>query len=244
MSAIIEARGIAAGYAGQPVVHDLDLQVGEGEVVCLLGPNGAGKTTTMLALSGELPLLGGDVLMDGAPTKAPLHKRARSGLGYVTEERSVFKGLSARDNLRCGGVSAQAALELFPELEPRLDVRGGLLSGGEQQMLTLARALCRRPRLLLADELSLGLAPLVVDRLLQAVRAAADERGTGVLIVEQHARKALRYADRAIVMSRGRIRMSVSAREAEAQIGDIESHYLSGAAMPTATEASEVPTQR
>jgi branched-chain amino acid transport system ATP-binding protein len=247
VSAIIEARGVAAGYAGQPVVHDLDLEVGQGEVVCLLGPNGAGKTTTMLALSGELPLLEGSVLMDGEPTKAPLHKRARSGLGYVTEERSVFKGLSARDNLRCGGVSAREALELFPELEQRLDVRGGLLSGGEQQMLTLARALCRKPRLLLADELSLGLAPLIVDRLLQAVRAAADDRGTGVLIVEQHARKALRYADRVIVMNRGRVRMSLSASEARAQIGDIESHYLSGAGDLSgagAQVAAEAHTQR
>src|SRR4028118_97784 len=101
MTAVLEARGLSTGYAGQPVVHDLDLVVGQGEVVCLLGPNGAGKTTTMLALSGELPLLDGSVLMDGEPTKAPLHKRARSGLGYVTEERSVFKGLSARANRRC-----------------------------------------------------------------------------------------------------------------------------------------------
>ena len=100
------------------------------------------------------------------------------GLSYVTEERSVFKGLSARDNLRCGGVEPEATRSsIFPELEKRLNVRGGLLSGGEQQMLTLARALCRKPRLLLADELSLGLAPLVVDRLLQAVRPRPHERG-------------------------------------------------------------------
>lgn len=232
---ILEARGLSAGYAGQPVVNEIDLEVGEGEVVCLLGPNGAGKTTTMLALAGELPPLAGEVRMDGEATSAPLHWRARNGLGYVTEERSVFKGLSARDNLRCGGVAPKDALELFPELEKRLGVRGGLLSGGEQQMLTLARALCRKPRLLLADELSLGLAPLVVDRLLQSVRAAADERGTGVLVVEQHARKALKYADRVIVMTRGRTRMSLSAREARAQISDIEAHYLSGAATENAT---------
>jgi len=239
MSAILEARGIFAGYMGQPVVHDLDLEVQAGEVVCLLGPNGAGKTTTMLALSGELPLIAGEVLMDGEPTSAPLHRRAQSGLGYVTEERSVFKALSARDNLRCGAVASSDALKLFPELEKRLDVRGGLLSGGEQQMLTLARALCRKPRLLLADELSLGLAPLIVDRLLQAVRDAADEGGTGVLIVEQHARKALRYADRAIVMTRGRARMSLSAHDARAQIDDIESHYLSGAAAEDAATAAD-----
>jgi branched-chain amino acid transport system ATP-binding protein len=147
----------------------------------------------------------------------------------VTEERSVFKGMSARDNLRCGGVTAADAVALFPELEKRLSVRGGLLSGGEQQMLTLARALCREPRLLLADELSLGLAPLVVDRLLRAVRDAADSRGAGVLIGEQHARKALKYADRALVMTRGRVVMELPATEARAQIDDIESHYLTGA---------------
>jgi branched-chain amino acid transport system ATP-binding protein len=225
--ALLEARGLSAGYAGQPVVHELDLEVRPGEVVCLLGPNGAGKTTTMLALSGELPPLAGEVVLDGDSSRAPLHQRARRGLSYVTEERSIFKGLSARDNLRCGGVEPADALALFPELEPRLTVRGGLLSGGEQQMLTLARALCRQPRLLLADELSLGLAPLVVDRLLQAVRAAADERGTGVLIVEQHASKALKYADRVLVMTRGRIRMTVAAEEAERQLADIQAHYLS-----------------
>src|SRR5262249_24570472 len=135
--------------------------------------NGAGKTTTLLALSGELPPLKGEVLLSGKPTSAPLHRRARQGMSYVTEERSVFKSLSGWDNLRCAGVPAAEALALFPELERCLDRPGGLLSGGEQQMLTVARALARKPRLLLADELSLGLAPLVVDRLLNAVRAVA-----------------------------------------------------------------------
>jgi branched-chain amino acid transport system ATP-binding protein len=234
MSAILAARGLSAGYGGQPVVHDLDFEVSAGEVVCLLGPNGAGKTTTMLALSGELPPLAGHVEFDGEVTRAPLHKRARMGLSYVTEERSVFKGLSARDNLRCGGVDPADALEIFPELEKRLGVRGGLLSGGEQQMLTLARALCRKPRLLLADELSLGLAPLIVERLLQAVQSAAHHGGTGVVIVEQHARKALKYADRVLVLSRGRVRMALSAEEARAQLADIEAHYLSGATLEDA----------
>ena len=232
MSTVVAARGLSAGYAGRPVVHDLDLEVRAGEVVCLLGPNGAGKTTTMLTLSGELPQLSGDVAFDGSTTRAPLHRRARAGLAYVTEERSVFKTLSARDNLRCGGVSPGDATALFPELERCMDTRGGLLSGGEQQMLTLARALCRRPRVLLADELSLGLAPLVVDRLLAAVRAAATEGGAGALIVEQHARKALRYADRVYVMSRGRVVMALSAAEARARLSEIESAYLSGTAAP------------
>jgi len=229
MTAVIATHGMSTGYAGQPVVHDLELEVNPGEVVCLLGPNGAGKTTTMLALSGELPLLKGEVVVDGQPTKAPLHHRARAGMSYVTEERSVFKGMSTRDNLRVGGVDPDEAVKLFPELEKRMSVRGGLLSGGEQQMLTLARALARKPRLLLADELSLGLAPLIVDRLLQAVRDAADQQGTGVLMVEQHAHKALKYADRAIVMRRGRVELALSGEEARRRIGDVEQAYLTSA---------------
>jgi branched-chain amino acid transport system ATP-binding protein len=228
MTAILEASGVTAGYGPQPVIHAIDIQVHPGEIVALLGANGAGKTTTLLALSGELPLMAGRVLMDGQVETGPLHRRARKGLAYVTEERSVFKQLSLADNLRCGGVDIPEALALFPELGSRLRVRGGLLSGGEQQMLTLARALGRRPRLLLADELSLGLAPLVVKRLLDAVRAAAERDGCGVLLVEQHVRKALRYADRAYIIARGRIQMSLSAAAARERIAEIEQTYLAG----------------
>ena len=145
----------------------------------------------------------------------------------------MFKGLSCRDNLRCGGGSVEEALEFFPALEPRLSVRAGLLSGGEQQMLSLARALTRRPRVLLADELSLGLAPLIVDRLLQAVRAAADSQQTSALIVEQHARKAIKYADRIYLMNRGRILMAMSADEALRRISEIEDAYLVGSDVTT-----------
>ena len=204
---------------------------GPGEVVALLGPNGAGKTTTLLALSGELPLLAGEVAIDGHVTKAPLFKRAQQGLMFVTEEKSVFMGLTTRDNLRVAGVDLDTALALFPELERRLDVRGGLLSGGEQQMLSLARGLCRSPKVLLADELSMGLAPMVVTRLLQAVRDAADQHGTAVLLVEQHVRQALRYADRAYVMRRGRIALSGSATELGGRLSEIEDSYL--ASTPT-----------
>jgi branched-chain amino acid transport system ATP-binding protein len=171
--------------------------------------------------------------MDGTPTKEPLFRRAQRGLTFVTEERSVFMGLTARDNLRVADVDTSDALALFPELERLLGVRGGLLSGGEQQMLTLARALSRRPRILLADELSMGLAPLIVGRPLDAVRQAANDQGTGVLLVEQHVRKALEYADRVYVMRRGRIELSGSAAEMKNRLGEIEDRYLAGAAPGT-----------
>jgi branched-chain amino acid transport system ATP-binding protein len=223
---LLQTRGLSAGYGGRPVVHDVEIEVGAGEIVALLGANGAGKTTTLSTMAGELPCIAGEVLLDGTATTAPLHRRARAGMGFVPEGRSVFMGLSARENLRCGGVSTEKALELFPELERVMDTRGGLLSGGEQQMLTLARAVGREPRLLLADELSLGLAPKLVDRLLKAVRVAADG-GTAVLIVEQYARKAIDYADRVYVMRGGRIVMSLGAGEARGRLADIEAAYLS-----------------
>jgi len=226
MDPVISVREMSTGYAGNPVVHDLSFEVAPGEVLCLLGPNGAGKTTTMLALAGELPLISGEVAFHGVKAKAPLYRRARNGMSYVTEERSVFKGMTLRDNLRIGGVDAEEAVALFPELGRRMSVRGGLLSGGEQQMLTLARALGRKPRLLLADELSLGLAPLVVDRLLQAVRHAADEQQTAVIMVEQHAHKALKYTDHAIVIRRGRVSLDLTGEQARHRIGEVEQAYL------------------
>ena len=223
---VIEARNVTAGYGAVPVVRDLTLDVHPGEVVALLGANGAGKTTTLLALAGELPLSAGEISLYGQVTKAPLHRRARQHLSFVPEERSVFRGLSTRDNLRLASCSIGSALELFPELEKRLDVRAGMLSGGEQQMLTLARALGREPKVLLADELSLGLAPMIVTRLLRAVRAAADQ-GTGVILVEQHVRKALQFADRVYVMRRGRIVLEGDAADLSTRIDDIEREYLS-----------------
>jgi branched-chain amino acid transport system ATP-binding protein len=222
----LAAEGMSAGYGPQPVIHDVDLAIYPGEVVGLVGANGAGKTTTLLTLAGELPPLAGRVMIDGTPTTAPLHRRARQGLTFVTEEKSVFMGLTTRDNLRVAEVEIDAALTLFPELEKLLGVRAGLLSGGEQQMLTLARALSRQPQVLLADELSMGLAPLVVKRLLDAVVRTAKEQGTAVLLVEQHVRKALEYCDRAYVMHRGHIELSGTAGELLDQIADIENHYL------------------
>jgi branched-chain amino acid transport system ATP-binding protein len=209
------------------VVRDLDLHVDAGEVVALIGPNGAGKTTTLLTLAGELPAIDGEVRLAGAPTRAPLFRRARRGLGLVTEERSVFMSMTAEENLRIAGVSPAAASAVFPELAPLMKRTAGLLSGGEQQMLTLARAVARDPQLLLADELSLGLAPLIVKRLLETVRRVATERATGVLLVEQHVRQALNIADRVYVMQRGRIVIDGTADQVRGRIDEIEATYLS-----------------
>jgi branched-chain amino acid transport system ATP-binding protein len=225
---VLAARDITAGYGTQPVIHDVTLHVDPGEVVALLGANGAGKTTTLLTLAGELPAMGGEVLLHGVPTRASLHRRAHAGMAYVTEEKSVFMGLTTRQNLKVAGVDLGRALELFPELEKRIDVKGGQLSGGEQQMLSVARALCREPRVLMADELSLGLAPLIVKRLLEAVRSAADDHGTGVLLVEQHVQQALRHADRAYVLRRGSVALGGSAAELRGRIHEIEANYLAG----------------
>jgi ABC-type branched-subunit amino acid transport system ATPase component len=225
MGALIEVRDLYAGYGAAAVVRGLSASVSAGEVVALLGPNGAGKTTTLLTLAGELAPLSGVISFDGSTRVRPMHRRAKDGLAFVTEERSVFMSLTTAENLKVGRGDIGYALDLFPELKKRLRLTAGLLSGGEQQMLTLARALSRKPKLLFVDELSLGLAPLAVDRLLAAVRTAADS-GVGVLLVEQHVSKVLKIADRALVMRRGVVEVEGSAAELQARQSEIESSYL------------------
>jgi branched-chain amino acid transport system ATP-binding protein len=226
---LLETDGLCVGYGPVSVVQNLNITVRAGEVVALLGPNGAGKSTTLLALAGELPPQGGTVRWRGEEDRTPLHRKARAGLGFVPEERSVVASMTARQNLRIGKVDPAVVVELFPELESHLDRRAGLLSGGQQQILTLARILARKPYLLLADELSLGLAPQVVTRLLGAVRAAADN-GLGVLLVEQHVRKALEVADRVYFLQQGRVTWSGTAAEARENREALEASYLSGSA--------------
>jgi branched-chain amino acid transport system ATP-binding protein len=170
----------------------------------------------------------GEVHFLGAATRSPMHVRCRSGLGYVTEERSVIMNMSVADNLKLAAVDPSVAFQYFPALQPIMARSAGLCSGGEQQMLSLARALGREPKVLLADELSLGLAPIIVANLLKAVRQAADERGVGVLLVEQHVRQALKVADRVYLMERGRIALSGSSEEVMRQVDKIEAAYLTG----------------
>ena len=224
--AILEVENASFGYGNIPIVRHLSLTVHAGQVVALLGANGAGKTTTLLGVAGELRCAEGTVRWLGRETKAPLHVRAKQGLGFVPGEQAITPSLNVRDNLRLGRGTTDAALELFPELRPMLRRQGGLLSGGEQKMLSMARAVAARPRLLLVDEISQGLAPLATKRLLAAVRRAADEFGVGVLLVEQQVRQALDLCDRAYVMRRGEIVMEGAGVELGRMMHEIEAHYL------------------
>jgi branched-chain amino acid transport system ATP-binding protein len=229
---VLEARNLTVGYGPIPVIRGINLEVKAGEIVALLGVNGAGKTTTVKALAGELKPSTGEIRYLGKPTTAPLHQRARQGLRLITEERSVFMQLTAAENLRLGGQTAESCLELFPEIESFLGRKAGLLSGGEQQMLTLARALACGPQVLLADELSLGLAPLILERLLPALRIAADH-GTAILLVEQHVRDALEVADRAYLLNHGEIVLQGAAKDLSGQIHEIEKTYLAASQLQT-----------
>jgi branched-chain amino acid transport system ATP-binding protein len=225
VEAIITAENITSGYHGHAVVEDVSLVVAPGQVVALLGANGAGKTTTLLSLAGEIPLFGGKVRFRGTLQGEPLHQRARKGMAYVLEERSVFTKLTVAENLRVARCDTSHALELFPELDRLMNRRAGLLSGGEQQMLSVAAALARHPKLLMVDELSLGLAPLIVGRLMRALRTAADN-GVGVLVVEQHVKEALAIADFAYVLRRGRVTLEGTADDISSRLAEVESSYL------------------
>jgi branched-chain amino acid transport system ATP-binding protein len=224
--------GLTTGYGKIVVVRDLSLHVAPGEVVALLGPNGAGKTTTLLAVSGLLPVLGGSIQALGAPVgRGAAYRVARRGVVHVPEDRSLFTQLTVAENLRMGahGRDRAALAEVFgyfPALEPLQGRQAGLLSGGEQQMLAVARALLQKPKLLLVDEMSLGLAPIIVARLLPVLRQIADRTQAGVLFVEQHVHLALEVADRAYVMHRGTVEMSGTAAELRERRAIIESSYI------------------
>jgi branched-chain amino acid transport system ATP-binding protein len=225
-----------AGYEGAAVVRDLDLTVDEGQVVALLGPNGAGKTTTLMTIAGMLPAISGRVDVLGAPVRGVrAHRIARRGLAFVPEDRSLFFGLTVGENLRLGSrrghIAVARVVDWFPELEPLLDRKAGLLSGGEQQMLTMARAILSHPKLLMVDELSLGLAPIIVERLLPVVRRIADESGCGVLIVEQHVDLALDVADHATVLVHGDVVLRGRAGELARDRHLLASGYLGRAAL-------------
>jgi branched-chain amino acid transport system ATP-binding protein len=205
----IELSGVTAGYDGTTVVRDLNLVVRAGEVVALLGANGAGKTTTVRTVCGRTAVQSGSVHLLGTDaTSMSTRTRARLGLAIVPDDRGVFTQLTVAENLRVGSVGGKPSMSLeswFPQLLPLANRRAGLLSGGEQTMLALARALNSQPRALVIDELTTGLAPAFADAAVVALRRATTEWGTGVLLAEQSAEFALDAADRAYVLSRGTV---------------------------------------
>ena len=209
LNPILEITDLTTGYNRVPVVRNLNLSVGRGEVVALFGPNGAGKTTTLLTVSGLVSPMSGSIMIDGTECVGlAAHMIARQGVGHVPEDRAIVPSLTVRENLRLVRTSdtksnLQRVLDYFPALSKLLDRRAGTLSGGEQQMLALGRALASAPKLLMVDEMSLGLAPVIVQKMLPIIRQIAKDTGAGILLVEQHVHLALDISDRVYVLSHG-----------------------------------------
>jgi branched-chain amino acid transport system ATP-binding protein len=220
---MLEVENLEAGYGPIRALDKVSLAVAAGELVAIIGANGAGKTTLLMAISGVVPVRGGQVRFEGRPiTGLEPHEIVRLGIGHSPEGRRIFPRLSVRENLELGGFTRSDRAEvrrdidevcgLFPVLGSRMGQMGGTLSGGEQQMLALGRALVGRPRLLLLDEPSLGLAPLVVAKIFEVI-AGLSARGIAVVLVEQNARAALKLASRGYVLETGRITLTGSGTE-------------------------------
>ena len=237
-SPLLQLQNLQIAYGGIQAVKGIDLDLWAGETVCLIGANGAGKTTTLNAIAGVQPIAGGDIVYAGEKINVlPAHKRLRRGVALVPEGRGIFTRLTVEENLRMGAYSRndKAGIEadiervytMLPRIKERLSQVAGTLSGGEQQMVAIGRALLSRPRLLLLDEPSMGLAPLVVEKIFEVVQSVAKD-GVTILLVEQNANLALEFAQRGYVMESGRITLTGSGDELlanpkvrEAYLGEI-----------------------
>ena len=234
---LLSLRGVETYYGNIAALRGVDIDVNKGEIVALIGANGAGKSTLMMTICGEPRARAGSIVFDGVDiTRMPMHGIARLGVAQSPEGRRIFARMSVRENLQMGAAINQFAhydedlervFTIFPRLKERADQRGGTLSGGEQQMLAIARALMSRPRLLMLDEPSLGLAPLVVKLIFDVIRDLNKSRGLTVFLVEQNAFHALRLADRAYVLVNGAVAMQGAGRELLAR-PEIRAAYLEG----------------
>ncbi len=234
---ILAVRGVMTFYGAIQALHGVDLEVARGEIVTMIGANGAGKSTLLMTICGNPRARAGAVLLDGEDiTGLPTYKIVQRGVAQVPEGRRIFSHMSVFENLQMGATIVDPAhfhhdldrvFAMFPRLAERRDQRGGTLSGGEQQMLAIGRALMSRPRLLLLDEPSLGLAPLVVKQIFEAIGRIAREEGVTIFLVEQNAYHALRLADRGYVLVNGRVRLSGPGKELLAN-AEVRSAYLEG----------------
>ena len=234
---ILSVKGVQTFYGAIQALHGVDIDVSRGEIVALIGANGAGKSTLLMTICGNPRARAGTIRLDGEDiTALPTHEIVRRGVAQVPEGRRIFPRMSVFENLQMGATLAEPAhfagdlervFAMFPRLAERRDQRGGTLSGGEQQMLAIGRALMSRPRLLLLDEPSLGLAPLIVRQIFEAIGRIAREEGVTIFLVEQNAYHALRLADRGYVLANGRVRLSGAGRELLAN-AEVRAAYLEG----------------
>lgn len=236
---VLECRDLSSGYGGAVIVDSVSVEVRRGEVLALLGPNGAGKTTLLSTIAGFVKPQSGHIRLGGRDvTGMPPHRLAKLGLGLVPDDRALLRSLTVHESFRLARPAAIDPYELFPELVPLAGRKIGLLSGGEQQMVAVARAVSLDPAVLLIDELSLGLAPLVVRRLLAAIRRISEDRGTAVVLVEQHVQQALATASRAAFMVSGRIRLTGTPAELLDRPEIVADVYLAAGSTSPSTAAS------